>query len=144
LLPVARLAEQFSDILQTLLILTIESAYLGAINVKDTDDLPNIQLACDIKHLEVEHGRAWGTDLSTTLDWNHNLTPAVAVASNMTWKLLDVLDQHRLPLAFCRSTTYALSNPDRLASHLPHEWAENQLLLRIRGVEHVKATPIHG
>jgi len=49
LLPFARLAEQFSDILQTFLILTVEPAYLGAINVKDTDDLPNDQLACNIK-----------------------------------------------------------------------------------------------
>jgi len=62
----------------------------------------------------------------------------------MTWKLLDVLDQHRPPFAFGRSTTYALSNPDGLASDLPHERAKDQLLLRIRGVEHVKAAPVHG
>ena len=57
---------------------------------------------------------------------NHNFALTIAIASNVTWKLLDVWYQLRgLSLGCC--TAYATAKSYRLARYLSLKWPKDEL-----------------
>lgn len=82
------------------------------------------------------------TYLPRTPNRHDDLASTFAVASNVAWKFLYVLDQNSPTFALCCGTTYTLPNPNGLTGDLAHERTENQLVFWVEGIQDINATPV--
>lgn len=81
------------------------------------------------------------TYLSFLYNRHNNLTRAITITGDMTWKLLYIGHQLRLARLRCRAT-HSPSKGDSLASYLSLERTQNQLVWSA-WVKHVETRPIH-